>query len=242
MCDTNSFFKTLKFKWVKQLLDKTEANWKVLPNFFLEVYGENFLIFNMNLDNLKSVKKYNTRFIPALYLDIINTWLQINQSNKLTSKTYESIRKSVIWGNREIKFQGQCLIFKNWIDSGIIFVNDIIDMQGNLSDFFIFNNLRNKSDWISEISKLKAAIPAAWKYILKDEASIKSKVKTSLKITVNANNKHTNLELVQNKLIYNLLISHIFKKPYVHTYWDQYLEYAANWENAYKMLHKLSDN
>ena len=27
MCDTQSFFKSLKFKWIKKLIDKTEANW-----------------------------------------------------------------------------------------------------------------------------------------------------------------------------------------------------------------------
>ena len=242
MCDTNSFFKSLKFKWIKMLIDKTDANWKILPNYFLEIFGENFLIFNMNLENLKSIKNYNTRFIPSFYLDIINTWLQINQLTTLKPNTYKSIRKSVICGNRYIKFRGQCLIFKNWIESGIIFINDIIDINGNISDVFLLNKLRNKCDWISEISKLKAAIPTSWKTILKDEHSIKSKIKTSSKLRIYINKKLIDIDSTQNKQIYNILISQMFSKPYVHTYWNQYFDSIFIWEKVYKTLHSLKDN
>jgi hypothetical protein len=53
MCDTTSFFKSIKLKFVKSLLNDEEANWKILPNYFLNVFGKDFLIFYMNLDKLK---------------------------------------------------------------------------------------------------------------------------------------------------------------------------------------------
>ena len=34
MCDTTSFFKSLKIKFVKSLLKCDEANWKILPSYF----------------------------------------------------------------------------------------------------------------------------------------------------------------------------------------------------------------
>ena len=42
---------------------------------------------------------------------------------------FREIRKQIIWGNkyRYIKYKGKCLVKVNWIKSGIIFINDILD-------------------------------------------------------------------------------------------------------------------
>ena len=52
----------------------------------------------------------------------------------------------------------------------------------------------------------------------------------------------TDIESTQNKQIYNILISQIFSKPYVHTYWNQYFDSIFIWEKVYKTLHTLEDN
>ena len=69
-------------------------------------------------------------------------------------------------------------MFHEWIKSDIIFVNDLINESGEIAQNVIYNKLLNKSNWISEINKLKIAIPSSWKVILKSENSLKSKVKT----------------------------------------------------------------
>jgi hypothetical protein len=45
--------------------------------------------------------------------------------------------------------------FKEWINSGIFVVNDIIDNNGKIMQEFILHKLKNKSNWISEFSILK---------------------------------------------------------------------------------------
>ena len=104
MCDTYTFFNSLKSKWINVLTNKEIANWKVLPNYFLNNFGEDFFIFHMNLDSLKSIKIYNTIHIPDFYKHIINTWICINQHNTTPQNSFENIRKAVIWGNRDIKY------------------------------------------------------------------------------------------------------------------------------------------
>jgi hypothetical protein len=42
--------------------------------------------------------------------------------------------------------------FKEWINSGIFVVNDIIDNNGKIMQEFILHKLKNKSNWISEFS------------------------------------------------------------------------------------------
>jgi hypothetical protein len=45
---------------------------------------------------------------------------------------------------------------------GIIFINDIIDHEGKLSENFILRKLSLKTNWISEFTKLKKSIPKNW--------------------------------------------------------------------------------
>ena len=55
MIDIKLFYKSMTLKWVKYLKSEDNANWKVIPNFFLNQYGKHLLIFNMNIDSLKSL-------------------------------------------------------------------------------------------------------------------------------------------------------------------------------------------
>ena len=43
-------------KWILRLLENSNENWKIIPQKYFENIGENFLIFNMNLDSFKSLK------------------------------------------------------------------------------------------------------------------------------------------------------------------------------------------
>jgi hypothetical protein len=43
------------------------------------------------------------------------------------------VRKQILWGNRFIAFEKNYLFFKEWINSGIFFVNDIIDNNGKIT-------------------------------------------------------------------------------------------------------------
>jgi hypothetical protein len=62
-------------------------------------------------------------------------------------------------------------MIENWINSGIIFTNDIIYDQRNISEVVILQNLIYKQAWMSETSIVKKSIPAEWKQIIKNEES-----------------------------------------------------------------------
>ena len=70
----------MKLKWLKTLTINDNANWKVIPKFFLNQYGDNFLILKMNIDSLKSlpIVKY---VIPSFYKEILTYHIQINNLN-----------------------------------------------------------------------------------------------------------------------------------------------------------------
>ena len=53
-------------------------------------------------------------------------------------------------------------MIENWINSGIIFINDIIDDQGNISEVVILQNLMCKQNCMSETSIVNKSIPTEW--------------------------------------------------------------------------------
>ena len=59
---------------------------------------------------------------------------------------FREIRKQIIWGNKYIKYKGKCLVRIDWIKSGIIFMNDILDEFGRISEYKIIAKLRNKQN------------------------------------------------------------------------------------------------
>ena len=134
-----------------------------------------------------------------------------------TIKTYVDIRKQIIWGNEEIKLFNKSLIFKEWIESGIILIDDLINENGDIAENAIYDKLINKRNWISEIISLKQAIPNSWKVILRSEMSRRSKVKTNLSLKLSsAKGTCLKLENITNKIMYNECVRHTFSNPCVH--------------------------
>jgi hypothetical protein len=51
-----------------------------------------------------------------------------------------------------IKFNDKSLIYKNWIDSNLLYVNDITDENGRISQDYLIEKLKNKINFFSEFS------------------------------------------------------------------------------------------
>ena len=97
-------------------------------------------------------------------------------------------------------------MIENWINSGIIFINDIIDDHGNISEVVILHNLICRQHWMSETSIVKKSIPAELKQIIKSEESIMKKVNVSFVNTPIYLNSQ-NLSNQTSKNIYNNLLN-----------------------------------
>ena len=155
----------------------------------------------MNIDNFNQISNYS--HLPIFYEDILKCWINVHKTSFSEVNNFEHIRKQIIWGNKFITFNKTSLIFKNWIHSNILFVNDIIDDQGQINEDIILHKLIKKTYWISEFNQLKNAIPKTWKNILKSDSSLKSKVKTELRINFKTStSKWVNIDLMTNKLFY----------------------------------------
>lgn len=105
------------------------------------------------------------------YRNILEAWIKSGGGSSSLPKSFLTIRNQIIWGNQFIKFNRKCLLFKNWIDVNIVHIDDILNQNGEIDSKFIFDKLTNRQNWISEIHKIKTAIPKQWKNILKTNMS-----------------------------------------------------------------------
>jgi hypothetical protein len=169
MIDIQSYFMSLNASWVSRLVSNQLVNWKVILCKYFEKLGKQWLVFSQNLDNI-TVNKY-AKQIPEFYGEVLRSWNKIEGGQTRTPLNFADVRKQIIWGNKLIKFDHKTLLFNNWINSDLIYVNDILDEHGEISHNFILNRLNNKSNWITEFTIMKKAIPKEWVDIIKTENS-----------------------------------------------------------------------
>ena len=67
-----------------------------------------------------------------------------------TLSHFAEIRKQLIWGNKLIMLKIKSLMFDNWTNSDLIYINDILNENGEISQYLILDKLKYKNNWISE--------------------------------------------------------------------------------------------
>ena len=203
MVDIRSYFCSLKAAWVQRLAIGEIVNWKVIPHKYFNGIGTNWLIFMTNNDN--SIKHKYFKDIPGFYKEVLKCWNLSGGGNQEKPTTFTEIRKQILWNNKYIKFENKPVIFDNWIKSNIIYINDIIDANGCISQEIILSKLKNKSNWIAEIQTLKKAIPFEWKQSLSSENSVKSVVHFK-RFQICWKNIDINVKNISNKILYESFI------------------------------------
>ena len=128
----------------------------------LNRYGQQF-IFKCNL-NTKDTEnlKINSRFLK----DILLAWSFVNFRNDITN-----IGKEIIWNNSNIKSNMKPFFLREWLDKGIVFIEQIYDYRNK--QFFSFNEIQNlysvpQTDFLSYY-QLTTCVPKQWKVQLTSE-------------------------------------------------------------------------
>jgi hypothetical protein len=156
----------------------------------------------MNIDNGKSIENFND--IPEFYKEIINCWVKFGGGQTKTPTNFREIRNQNIWGNKYIKFNNKSLIYKNWIDSNLLYVNDIIDENGRVSQDYLTEKLKNKINYFSEFSQLKKAIHKEWYVQLSEEKSVKTTINIKKENIISAG-RVINMDKLVNKDFNNII-------------------------------------
>jgi hypothetical protein len=196
--------------------------------------------------DLRSIAKCN--FKTSKVLPVINKLPEFYQEVLLAYNKCKTIRPTIditpyevvtdiLWGNERFKHEGKCLWFRSWIDSGILYVKDILDVDGKiLKPDAIINKLKCTQNWISEYSIVKKACKIVEKLSTK-------LAKTNVKIRDRSHilyvkDKHHDVLEKKSRFYYDILRNQIFKMSYMHMVWRKELdldclEFQTTWQNIY---------
>ena len=159
----------------------------------------------------------------------------------------------MIWLNNNITFKKKLLWYKNWVNSDILFIGDIV--KGN--SFLKIDDLKCKlryrdGRWLSEYTKILAAIPARWRYVIKNDkqASDKNFNLFRRKCLVYSNirliEKDISIHSVTVKEIYRELVKLEQLPSRAIEFWDNTLPqtgFSVNWSDTWFFkLKQVKDN
>ena len=147
--------KTCKIAWLKVIENDTmlaELMFKELcPVLRMDLWK-----CNLSVKDAKVLFNQN-----SFWGQTIMAWCEINFH---TPKSKNDILHQILWRNSFIKINKQTVIWKSWIEQGIMFVSDIMDTDGSAKERQEIGNV----NWL-EYHCLFSSIPVEWKEKCKEQ-------------------------------------------------------------------------
>jgi len=225
--------KALKVMMAKRLFEQTEESWKILPRYYMNETGSKNLLFHLKCQPEPYIlEKMN---IPVYYMHLLKSWHACKPKKEPDLTSTRVLREQIIWCNDKIRFKGKMLWFKGWINSGIVYINDVVDELGNFKEQGLFAILKNKTNIMSEMHMLKNAIPTDWKLHMQHDPC-KLYVKPLLTPTLYINGKLVNIDAIDSsRQVYFWLVTLNKRVPCTQLYWrEMFQDKNIIWTNVYK--------
>ena len=100
--------------------------------------------------------------LPDFYRQIVYNFIQIRSLTVQQPATSDDIVNEPLWHNKfittKIRKREYTLYLSNWIKSGILYVKDLQFTNGKVDETFIFEVVKQKSNLLIEILKVKTAL------------------------------------------------------------------------------------
>ena len=151
------------------------------------------------------LSKLDLYFIKKSSFNEAKTVLPFNQLND------DLFLQQTIWNNLYFKVKGKPLLFRNWLKSGIKYVKDLYDDDGNFHDIAYFSNIIvNKSNWLCEYKVLKNIFgPLSTRF----DCSKGKYINIIHRNCFLFSNKYENIHDRKNMFFYDFLLKKKFEKP-----------------------------
>ena len=159
MIDFEIMERSLKIAWIKRIIDSEDAAWKVIPNYATCQYGG--LQFLVKCDY--NIKSLNLEYLPEFYHKVLNYW---HDSKLLTANKEKSVKNQIIWNNQNIVVDGKPIFFRNWVNKGIVYIDDLLDEDSNFLSLIGLKDKFQINPPFTVYYGLLKAIPKEWKTAL----------------------------------------------------------------------------
>ena len=89
-------------------------------------------ILKTNETNIKDLTLVHS--MPLFYQEVFSCFHRCKKSKSVQNMSSCDSLKKPIWNNKQICFKGKTIEFTYWMKSGILYVEDLFDENGNFSD------------------------------------------------------------------------------------------------------------
>ena len=216
MLKIDIYVTALKSVWIKRLLNSTNSPWvKLFSSLYCGI--DTFAVLGPKFCRVLKSKNSN-----PFWKEVLDSWMQVSNSQKIDS--LEKVLYSPIWYNSKIVPYD--LYIKDWFNKGIIYVKDILNLNGSMMTQQQLQNFYkiNITNFL-EYHKVKIVIE---KFLNKNLNNINFPVHTIYP----AIPQHMNILYRYNASsqdFYKLLDQHDFQFP-LKEKWDNILDATINLE------------
>ena len=123
--------KSLRLAWLKIICSESKGTWKKYLRYLLAKFGGLFFL-RCNFD----MKDYTIN--SPFYSELLKWWSEFRE-NFASTKDW----RNIIWNNKEMRINSSPIFYKNFFDSGIVLVSNLLF---NLTNTESFNIIRNRID------------------------------------------------------------------------------------------------
>ncbi|XP_035699761.1 uncharacterized protein LOC118432322 [Branchiostoma floridae] len=167
MIDIRIMHKCCLLRSIKKLLSGSETptpTCKKIQLYYFKKLGPDLCILRHNCSAVHVSSKDSLLPLPLYYRKLILTWYEMKPVQNVNDIEVNQVNWQLLWNNACISYKGNMLYFKKWIRRHILYVNDIVDNQGN---FISFDDVKaivgNDAHVLLQYHALINSIPKQWK-------------------------------------------------------------------------------
>jgi hypothetical protein len=220
--------------WIRRMIDEEyTAAWKSYANSLFKEYNiEHIPLYNTNTKEFDKIP-------DSFYRNLMKKWADIHH---FTPYNGEQVCREILWNNSFIKIDNKTVNFKTWKNQGIIFVQHLLNGNGQFSSKHELENKFTINIRQMQYNALLSAIPKEWKKLIAEDPNCNNYlVFLDCKIQINESMKK--LEELKTVDIYKHLISTIKQKPTSEIRWEETAGVQLDnieWEKIYNNPYRLT--
>ena len=240
MVDVEKIVYSFRLRWIGRMVDNTKAMWKNLANYWFNRFGGLDLLLNSDYQNY-NVHAMFGKNMPLFYVEMIKAWSLIDKS--IFGEKPE-VEKNILWYNQNIVFNKNPLFYKEWFQSGIIRLEDIM-INGRFKTveeiISVLQFRHSKRCAIFDYAKLRQAIPKIWstQILIHREHDILPLTVPKMKV----GKLDKNICDVTSKYFYNVLLQQEGNNSRCCFFWENLIEVNIPWKKCFERnLVRIKDN
>ena len=209
----------LKIAWIQRIRQNSDAAWKVIPEYALSHLGG----FAFLLDCRYDLNLLQLHDLPPFYHSVLKYW---QDYRPMFSEDMTQAQNEIIWNNSNILINKSTIFFKQWYRSGIIRIQDLLDVDFTFLSLDKFQRKFHLQVPFTTYYGLINAIPSSWRRKLKSTNSSTSSGNSS---------QESSPKNITTHSAYAAILDHFFQAPTAETRILRYGFSKESLTNVYKL-------